>query len=113
MSDFGTPNYGGAKREFKKKFDWKLHPGEQTYRIIPPRGILKESGELERAKELGASIVNIKHLHDGVINKIDASSSSFWAAKNSDDKATTKLGLMDRQRVKIWLRDAYLETDAS
>ena len=74
--------------------------------------ILKESGELERAKELGASVVNIKHLHDGVINKIDSSSSSFWAAKNSDDKATTKLGLMDRQRVKIWLRDAYLEIDA-
>lgn len=43
MSDFGTPNYGG-KKEFKKKNDWSLEQGDQTYRIIPPRGNLKESG---------------------------------------------------------------------
>lgn len=43
MSDFGTPNYGG-KKEFKKKNDWSLEQGDQTYRIIPPRGNLKDSG---------------------------------------------------------------------
>jgi hypothetical protein len=51
-------------------------------------------------------------LHDGAIQKIDASSSSFWAAKNSAERASSGLGLMDRQRVKVWLRAAYQELDA-
>jgi hypothetical protein len=50
-------------------------------------------------------------LNEGAIQKIDATSSSFWAAKNSADKESTGLGLMDRQRVKMWLRGAYQEID--
>jgi hypothetical protein len=76
-------------------------------------GIFRQSGAEARALALGARIVSIKHLHDGVINKIDASSSSFWAAKNVADKDTTGLGLMERQRVKIWLRSSYEELDAA
>ena len=38
-----------------------------------------------------------------------ASSSSFWNAKNGDNHAA--LGLMDRQRVKMWLRDVYRDLD--
>jgi hypothetical protein len=75
--------------------------------------IFRQSGAEARALGLGARIVSIKHLHDGVINKIDASSSSFWAAKNVADKDTTGLGLMERQRVKIWLKNAYEELDAA
>ena len=74
--------------------------------------ILKESGEEARALELGARTVSIKRLNEGAIQKIDATSSSFWAAKNSADKESTGLGLMDRQRVKMWLRGAYQEIDA-
>jgi hypothetical protein len=75
--------------------------------------ILSKSGLEARALELGARKVTIKRLHDGAIQKIDASSSSFWAAKNSDGKAATGLGMMDRQRVKIWLRGAYQEIEAA
>lgn len=74
--------------------------------------ILQESGAKERALALGARQVSIKRLHDGAIQKIDASSSSFWAAKNSAERASSGLGLMDRQRVKVWLRAAYQELDA-
>ena len=74
--------------------------------------VLEQSGEQARAVAMGAKIVGIRHLHDGVINKIDAASSSFWAAKNSGDKDNAGLGLMERQRVKMWLRDAYREIDA-
>ena len=72
--------------------------------------VLEQSGEQARAQQLGAKIVSLKRLHDGVINKIDAASSSFWKAKTSggDDNV---LGLMDRQRVKMWLRDVYRELD--
>ena len=44
------------------------------------------------------------------MQKIDNSSSSFWKAK-SGDKDASGLGLMDRQRVKMWLRDVYREID--
>ena len=45
------------------------------------------------------------------MNKIDATSSSFWAAKNTAEKAATGLGLMDRQRVKTWLKGVYEQID--
>jgi hypothetical protein len=73
--------------------------------------ILKKSGEEERARELGAHAISIKRLNDGAIQKIDASSSSFWAAKNPSDKESAGLGLMDRQRVKMWLHAAYQAID--
>jgi hypothetical protein len=73
--------------------------------------ILRQSGEMALAQSLGARIVSIKRLSESAIQKIDASSSSFWAAKNSADKVSTGLGLMDRQRVKIWLRAAYQQID--
>ena len=75
--------------------------------------ILQKSGEQARALALGARVVSVKRLNEGAIQKIDASSSSFWAATNSADKATTGLGLMDRQRVKIWLRGVYQQFDAA
>jgi hypothetical protein len=74
--------------------------------------VLEQSGEQERALDLGARVVSVRHLHNGVINKIDASNSSFWAAKHGSDADGMGLGLMDRQRVKMWLRDVYREIDA-
>jgi hypothetical protein len=75
-------------------------------------GVLEQSGEQARAQELGAKVITVKRLHDGAIQKIDASSSSFWKAKNSTEEGGSGvLGLMDRQRVKMWLRDVYREID--
>jgi hypothetical protein len=72
---------------------------------------LEQSGQQARALELGAKIVSIKKLNENVMNKIDAGSSSFWKAKTSLDSTDGGLGLMDRQRVKMWLRDVYREID--
>ena len=41
--------------------------------------------------------------------KIDAGSVSFWAVANKSDADTSGLGLMERQRVKVWLKSAYAE----
>ena len=71
---------------------------------------LEQSGEQARAIGMGAKIVSMKKLNEHVIHKIDAASSSFWQAKTSD-RDSTGLGLMDRQRVKMWLRDVYREID--
>ncbi len=72
---------------------------------------LEQSGEQARALQLGAQIVSIKKLNETVMNRIDAGSSSFWKAKTSHDSTDGGLGLMDRQRVKMWLRDVYREID--
>jgi hypothetical protein len=71
--------------------------------------ILRQSGQLERAQSWGAHIVTVKRLQDATVTKIDANSSSFWAAAQSDDKSGTRLGLLERQRLRSWLKNAYDE----
>lgn len=68
---------------------------------------LEQSGQQQRAEALGAQVVHLRKLSEPALLKIDAASSSFW-------KATTPgggLGLLERQRVKTWLADAYREFD--
>ncbi len=73
-------------------------------------GALEQSGEQARALQLGAKVIAIKRLHEPAMAKIDAASMSFWKAK-TDSADNGGLGLMDRQRVKMWLRETYRELD--
>ena len=70
---------------------------------------LDASGQLERALSLGATVIDIKHLHDPVMQKIDARNSSFWAARHTTGAEGPGLGMMERQRLKLWLNHAYGE----
>jgi CobQ/CobB/MinD/ParA nucleotide binding domain len=73
-------------------------------------GQLDKSGLLDRAEALGAQVIDIKRLHDAVVQKIDARNASFWAAKNATaGNGGVGLGLMERQRLKLWLNHAYGE----
>jgi len=71
--------------------------------------ILDKSGEKERALSLGSTVVHIKRLNEISMIKIDASSSSFWAVANKSEGDTSGLRLLERQRVKVWLRNAFNE----
>lgn len=71
--------------------------------------ILEASGEKKHALELHARIINIKRLHEASMIKIDGHSSSFWSATQSTDEHA--LGILERQRVKMWLKNAYSEID--
>lgn len=71
--------------------------------------MLEASGEKKRALELHARVINIKRLHETSMVKIDSHSSSFWSATQSSDAHA--LGILERQRVKIWLKHAYGEID--
>jgi len=71
--------------------------------------ILDASGERERAEALGASVVTLRRLPDATMQKVDRQSASFWAAVNHQDGAGAGLGLLERQRVKIWLHRVYGE----
>jgi hypothetical protein len=72
-------------------------------------GMLERSGQLERARGLGAQVVRIRRLHDAVVQKIDARNASFWAARHLSGPDGPGLGLMERQRLKMWLAHAYGE----
>ena len=74
--------------------------------------LLDRSGEKERALGLGARVMTLGRLHEAAMRKIDAKSASFWAAARSGDADAGGLGLMDRQRLKVWLRHAYEQLDA-
>ena len=72
-------------------------------------GILKQSGQLERARGWGAEVITVKRLQEATVTKIDANSSSFWAASQSDEKSSARLGLLERQRLRNWLKSAFSE----
>jgi hypothetical protein len=71
--------------------------------------ILDASGEKERALGMGASIVTLRRLHETTMIKIDAGSMSFWAVTNKSEGDSSGLSLLERQRVKVWLKHAYEE----
>jgi hypothetical protein len=48
--------------------------------------ILRQSGQIERAQGWGADVITIKRLQDATVTKIDANSSSFWAAAQAEDR---------------------------
>ncbi|HTP51439.1 MAG TPA: hypothetical protein VMK42_12130 [Anaeromyxobacteraceae bacterium] len=72
---------------------------------------LARSGEMERARALKAHVVTLGRLHEAAMRKIDATSASFWAATRRESEPGG-LGLMERQRVRVWLKQAYQEFDA-
>jgi hypothetical protein len=71
--------------------------------------LLERSGQLERALALGAKVIRLRRLHDAVVQKIDARNASFWSARNVTGPEGPGLGLMERQRLKMWLTHAYGE----
>lgn len=71
--------------------------------------ILEQSSQKQRAQEMGAEVIQLKHLHEPVMIKIDRNSSSFWHA--TQNGVEHEMGLMERQRVKRWLKNSYQEID--
>jgi len=66
-----------------------------------------ESAAKRTALERGAAIIELRRLHDASMLKIDRQTASFWAAVNH--RGEQCLGLLERQRVKIWLAKTYEE----
>jgi hypothetical protein len=72
-------------------------------------GQLERSGLLERARALGGQVLTLRKLHDSVVQKIDAGNASFWAARHNTGSDGPGLGIMERQRLKMWLAHANAE----
>lgn len=74
--------------------------------------LFEKSAEKAQANGLQAKIVTLKRLNQEVIAKIDAANSSFWAAQQKNGANGKGLGLLQRQRVKVWLQHGYDQIDA-
>lgn len=67
----------------------------------------EQSETFHKALAAGAQKITLGRLHPTVTQKIDFADLSFWAAANSRET----LSLTERQRVKVWLNNAYQQFD--
>ncbi|MDY6812911.1 MAG: division plane positioning ATPase MipZ [Pseudomonadota bacterium] len=63
-------------------------------------------GETARAHQM-----TLPALHAETMRRIDRRGLSFWAAANLSDGDGPRMGLMERQRARVWLRKAYAGID--
>ncbi len=68
---------------------------------------LDASGLIDRARVQGARVLRLRKLPDATLQKVDAQDTSFWAAVQPG-----QLGLLERQRLKVWLQRTGSELDA-
>jgi hypothetical protein len=71
---------------------------------------LENSAAMEKATALGAKVFTLGQLHEGSMRKIDRQNASFWAAIHNRSEVDA-LGMLERQRVKTWLKKAYESFD--
>jgi hypothetical protein len=88
--------------------------GAASYVVVKNYGRGKDFSAYEasnaraRAQALGAMVVELPELHAATMRKIDHGSASLWAAAHANKPG---LGLMDRQRVKVWTNRVYQQLD--
>jgi hypothetical protein len=71
---------------------------------------LAQSPALKKAYALGGRLVTLGQLHEASMRKIDRSNASFWSAIHTST-GPDALGMLERQRVKTWLRNTYATFD--
>jgi hypothetical protein len=95
---------------------WLNSPGAQLPLVLVLNEVrgdnfvqLQTSGLLDQAKARGARVLALRKLPDAPLQKIDAAGSSFWAAVH---QGSSGLGLLDRQRVRLWLQRTSADLQA-
>jgi hypothetical protein len=73
--------------------------------------LLEASGQRARAERLGARTLPLQRLAEATMQKIDADSRSFWSAMNNGAGSAGSLGLLEQQRLWVWIKRAYEEID--
>lgn len=73
--------------------------------------LLDASQALQKTRALGGHVIDLAQLHEASMRKIDRQSTSFWAAAHGTT-GVEALGMLERQRVKTWLKHAYADLDA-
>lgn len=71
---------------------------------------LDASSAMAKAVSLGAKVIDLAQLHEASMRKIDRQNASFWAAIHQRSEPDA-LGMLERQRVKHWLKKSYEALD--
>ena len=118
MSELGvTVNYWHLADAGKDSVDLlgrllRTHGERPNYIVVRNLGrgsdftLLDQSPELAQARTQGAHVISLPELHESSMRKIDHHDLSFWSAVNVRGTETA-LGMLERQRVKAWLRSVY------
>lgn len=72
---------------------------------------LNNSAAMGKALDLGAKVITLGQLHEASMRKIDRQNTSFWGAVHNRSEIDA-LGLLERQRVKLWLKRSYEALDS-
>lgn len=72
---------------------------------------LAHSPALKKALAMGGRVVTLGQLHEASMRKIDRRNASFWSAVHNTS-GPDALGMLERQRVKTWLRNTYATFDS-
>lgn len=72
---------------------------------------LEQSAALQKTLELGGCVVTLPQLHESSMRKIDRRNASFWSAIHDRTGGDDALGMLERQRVKTWLKNGYTMLD--
>ncbi|MEO6624980.1 MAG: mobilization protein [Burkholderiaceae bacterium] len=73
--------------------------------------LLDDSAAIKKALALGGQVINLGQLHESSMRKIDQQNASFWAAVHNKDDPSA-MGMLERQRIKTWLKNTYATFDA-
>ena len=68
--------------------------------------LLDESAALKKTLALGGQVITLTSLAEASMRKIDRQNASFWAAIHNRTDVDA-LGMLERQRVKMWLKTTY------
>jgi hypothetical protein len=71
---------------------------------------LDGSAPMGKARALGAVVFDLDSLHEASMRKIDRLNASFWSAAHNKS-GPDGLGMLERQRVKMWLKATYETLD--
>jgi hypothetical protein len=71
---------------------------------------LQNSDAMKKVLALGGRVITLAQLHEASMRKIDRQNASFWAACHVTS-GPEALGMLERQRVKTWLKGAYASFD--
>jgi MinD-like ATPase involved in chromosome partitioning or flagellar assembly len=69
--------------------------------------LFRESPAAQSVSRLAAPLLELPALHSGTMNKIDRLDKSFWSAVHQHNGPDSSLGMVERQRVRMWLRESY------
>lgn len=74
--------------------------------------LFDQSSVQERIQQQAIPVIELRALNHPIMQKIDRMDKSFWAAINNRGDVSQSLGLMERKRVKTWLRRSYEAFDS-